>query len=101
LELTVGARAVKIKKAGILTKIIVAVLSIYAVVTLLSIRAQIESAQKQNEELESQIAQQTKTNADLADDIENSGNPDRIKEIARGKLGLVSEGEKVFYDVSN
>ena len=36
-------------------------------------------------------------NADLADAVENSGDPERQADIARNKLGLVEPGEQVIY----
>ena len=46
---------------------------------------------------QAQVAAQTQINADLADAVENSDDPDRQADIARGKLGLVEPGERVFY----
>ena len=44
-----------------------------------------------------QVAAQKQVNADLADAVENSGDPARQSDIARDKLGLVEPGEYVFY----
>ena len=90
------ARAVRIKRAGFLTKLVVLALIIAASVTLLRMRGQIEAAQAQREELRMRVATQTQTNADLRDAIEHSEDPDRQIEIARSKLGLVTPGEKVI-----
>ena len=87
----------RLKKAGILTKIVIFALLIYAAVTLLSLQEQISSAKKQEDLLEGQVKAQVIKNADLSDDIEHSDDTEVIKEIARDKLGLVSPGERVFY----
>jgi len=90
----------KVKKTGVITKIVVAALALYAMTTLLSLHSQIASAEAEKEELQSRIEEQTQTNESLRNDIENKDDPEKIEEIAREKLGLVSEGERVFYDVS-
>ena len=70
---------VKTKKASLLTKLVVLALLIGAATGLLNLRQQILTA-----------------NADLSDAVENSDDPDRQADIARGKLGLVEPGEYIF-----
>ena len=60
-------------------------------------RGQIQRAQSDRDDLAAQVAAQTQVNADLADAVENSGDPERQADIARNKLGLVEPGEYVFY----
>ena len=43
------------------------------------------------------MSAQKQVNADLADAVANSGDPERQADIARDKLGLVEPGEYVFY----
>ena len=88
---------VKTKKAGLLTKIVVLALLIYLATSLLNLQGQIASAQAERDDLSRQVAAQTQANADLADDVENSGDPERQADIARNKLGLVEPGEQVIY----
>ena len=64
---------VKTKKASLLTKLVVLALLIGAATGLLN-----------------------QVNADLSDAVENSDDPDRQADIARGKLGLVEPGEYIF-----
>ena len=87
----------KTKRAGILTKLVVLALLVAAATGLLGLRGQILSAQADLEDLQSQVAAQTQVNADLADAVENSGDPERQADIARSKLGLVEPGERIFY----
>ncbi|WP_186565737.1 septum formation initiator family protein [Lawsonibacter celer] len=87
----------KTKKAGILTKLVVLALLIAAATALLNLRSQILTAQKDLAEAQAQVAAQTQVNADLADAVENSDDPERQADIARSKLGLVAPGERVFY----
>ena len=55
------------------------------------------AAQADLEEAHAPVAAQHQINPDLADAVENSDDPDRQADIARGKLGLVEPGERVFY----
>ena len=87
----------KTKKAGILTKLVVLALLIAAATALLNLRSQILTAQADLEEARAQVASQTQINADLADAVENSDDPERQADIARSKLGLVAPGERIFY----
>ena len=64
--------------------------------SLLNLRQQILTAQSDLAEAEAQVAAQKQVNADLSDAVENSDDPDRQADIARGKLGLVEPGEYIF-----
>ena len=80
----------KTKKASLLTKLVVLALLIGAATGLLNLRQLILTAQSDLAEAEAQV------NADLSDAVENSDDPDRQADIARGKLGLVEPGEYIF-----
>ena len=86
----------KTKKASLLTKLVVLALLIGAATGLLNLRQQILTAQSDLAEAEAQVAAQKQVNADLSDAVENSDDPDRQADIARGKLGLVEPGEYIF-----
>lgn len=86
----------QIKKAGFLTKIVVLALLIAASVTLLRMQGQIAQAQREREELQRQVSDQTQVNADLQDAVDHSGDPDRQADIARNELGLAAPGEKLI-----
>ena len=88
--------AMQTKKAGFLTKIVVLALLIYMATALLNLQAQIRAAQSEQEALSRQVAAQTQENAALADAVADSDDPQRVEEIARDKLNLVSPGDKVF-----
>ena len=87
---------VKTKKASLLTKLVVLALLIGAATGLLNLRQLILTAQSDLAEAEAQVAAQKQVNADLSDAVENSDDPDRQADIARGKLGLVEPGEYIF-----
>lgn len=87
---------VKTKKAGFLTKLVVLALLIYMATALLNLQAQIRNARAGETELSRQVAVQTQENADLADAVAHSDDPQRVEEVAREKLNLVAPGDKVF-----
>lgn len=91
----------KFKKAGIITKIVITALLVYAVVSLVTVRSKTAELNAQTEQLQQQVTDMTQSNAELEYKIEHSEDPDTIEEIARDKLGLVKPGEKIFYDMSN
>ena len=75
---------------------VVLALLIYLAVSLLNLQGRIRETQAQRDSLSRQVAEQTQVNADLAEDVANPDDPERIADIARDKLGLVAPGEKVF-----
>ena len=91
----------KFKKAGIITKIVIAALLVYAVVSLVTVRSKTAALNAQTQQLQQQVTDMTQSNAEREYKIEHSEDADTIEEIARDKLGLVKPGEKIFYDMSN
>lgn len=91
----------KFEKAGIITKIVIAALLVYAVVSLVTVRSKTAALNAQTQQLQQQVTDMTQSNAELEYKIEHSEDADTIEEIARDKLGLVKPGEKIFYDMSN
>ena len=86
----------KLKKASLLTKLVVLALLIGAATGLLNLRQQILTAEADLTEAQSRVAEQKQANAELADAVENSGDPERQADLARSKLGLVEPGEYIF-----
>ena len=86
----------KLKKASLLTKLVVLALLIGTATGLLNLRQQIVAAEADLAEAQAQVAEQKQVNAELADAVENSGDPQRQADLARGKLGLVEPGEYIF-----
>ncbi|HIY16842.1 MAG TPA: cell division protein FtsL [Candidatus Intestinimonas stercorigallinarum] len=84
------------KKAGLLTKLVILALLIYLATALLDMQSQIRQTQAERDSLSRQVAEQTQVNADLAEDVANPDDPQRIADIARDELGLVVPGEKVI-----
>ena len=90
----------KVKHAGLATKLLVLVLLAALAVALLSTQAKLNAAQSEREELDRQVEAQREANAALADDIAHSGDPEYMADIARSKLGLLEPDEIEFVDSS-
>jgi len=91
----------QVKRAGLLTKLLILVLLIAVASSLLELNNRLDQAQAQKNSLIQQVAAQTQVNADLADAIEHSDDLDRIADVARDKLGLVEPGEIIFYSMGD
>ena len=91
----------KLKRASILTKIVILALCAYAVISLLHLKSRLREAEDYNTGLQRQVVQAEQENAGLRYEIEHSGDDATIEDVAREKLGLVKPGEKIFYDVGN
>lgn len=91
----------RVARAGLLTKIVILALLIVVAISLLELNSQVEQAQVEKESLARQVAEQTQINTDLAEAIEHSDDLDRIEEVARDRLGLVKQGEIIFYSMGD
>jgi len=91
----------KFKRAGLVTKIVILAIILYAGISLVSLKVQVSDARETREELQSKVDGVLQTNTELQYAIDHSTDPDTIEDIARNKLGLVKPGEKIFYDVNN
>lgn len=91
----------RVARAGLLTKIVILALLIVVAISLLELNSQVERAQAERASLARQVAEQTQINTDLAESIEHSDDLDRIEEVARDRLGLVKQGEIIFYSMGD
>jgi len=91
----------KFKRAGLITKIVILAIIVYAGITLVSLKMQVSDARETRDALQSQVDGVLQTNTELQYAIDHSTDPNTIEDIARNKLGLVKPGEKIFYDVNN
>ena len=90
----------KVKRAGLATKLLVLVLLAALAVALLSTQAKLSAAQSERDDLVRQVEAQREANAELADDIAHSDDPDYLADIARSRLGLLEPNEIEFVDSS-
>ena len=91
----------KFKKASIFTTLVIAVLMLYAVISLVMVHRQTRQLQNRAATLQQQVSEMTQSNAELQYHIDHSEDDDMIESVAREKLGLVKPGEKIFYDTSD
>ena len=82
------------------TLVIVAVLAAIGL-QLYDLRGQVAAAEAERASYEQQVEEKSRENQSLADDIAQGATPEKMEEIARNELGLVTPGEYVFFDTSN
>ena len=92
--------AVKFKRAGFVTKLVVLVLLIYMATSLLDLRGKIQGIEAQRDTLARQVTDQQLKNQELEDAIANSDDPEMLEQVARDK-GFVKQGEELYVDVAN
>lgn len=85
------------KQGGLILRVLLLVLLVYMVFMLVRVRGQITTASSDLEQLNAQVTEQMQTNTELSNAIENRDDPNYIKDIARERLGLVSQNDWVFY----
>lgn len=89
----------RLRKSSMLTRLIVLALAVYAIVTLLGLQTQISQQEEANTALSEQISATAQENQRLQQAIERVGSREGVEEVARNKLGLVAEGEIIFYNL--
>lgn len=91
----------RFKRSSLLTKILILVLVVYATVTLVSLQNQVTIREAEAERLQAEIETARQENLRLEQAIETLDTDEGVEAVARQKLGLVSKGEIVYYDVGN
>ncbi len=91
----------KVKRSGMLTKLLILILLVAAVTTYLNLRKELQTLSAQQATLERQNEKQRQENDALAAAIAQKDDPERIAAVARDRLGYVAPGEIVFYDSGN
>ena len=86
----------RLKRTGILTKIVIVVLMMYAVVSLIRISDRRADAQAELEDLRRQEAAIAAENDDMQYALDNKDDPDVIRDIARDELGMIDPGEEIY-----
>ena len=68
---------------------------------LMTMRDKLDLARGEQAALEARIARQEQENRSLEAALERAEDPEYLQELARENLGMVTPGQKDFYDVSN
>lgn len=89
----------KLKRAGMLTKVIIVVLLIYFTTSLLDLEGKIQDTEQEIGALQEQVEQQKIQNQQLQLAIENSDDPETLERVAREK-GYVKQGETLYVDIA-
>lgn len=89
------------KRSSIFMKILILVLVVYATATLVSKQEETLALQAQAKELREQIEIIKEENARQRSANQKLDSDEGIESVAREMLGWASDGEIVFYDVSN
>ncbi len=91
----------RVKRAGMLTKLLILILLVATVTTYLNLRKELRVLSDQRVTLERQNAKQRQENDALSAAIAQKDDPERLAAVARERLGYVAPGEIVFYDSGN
>jgi len=86
---------------GVMTVMLLVVLAAALGWKLFDLRDQLKSARAEKDFYTLQVENVEEENEQLKKDIEEGTTPEKVEEIARNELGLVTPGEYVFYDTSN
>ena len=89
------------KRMGLLAAVLILVLLFAFGHRLLRLQDQLDAARAEQSELALRLAEQKQENASLEAALERAEDPEYLQELAREQLGMVSPGQKDFYDVSN
>ena len=68
---------------------------------LLNIRQKLNQAESEQAAMAARVAEQRQENASLEAALARGEDPEYLSALARDRLGMVSPGQKDFYDVSN
>ena len=85
------------RTAGILLRIALVAILIYMIFLLVHVRQQITATPAEIRTLTEEVADQTQTNTELTNAIENRDDPAFLKDVARERLDLVTPNDRVFY----
>lgn len=96
-----GKTAKKSKKRRSPALFVVLVLIAVVGVETVRVFGQIAEAREQEAALSMQVEQKQQENAALRSDISRADDPEFIKELARQRLGMAEQGERIFYDVNH
>lgn len=90
----------QMKRAGLLTKIVVLALLIYMATALLDLRGKLQDYRAEQADLSAQVAQVQQENDALSHALQNKDDPDMLEQVARDK-GFLKPEERAFVDITN
>lgn len=100
-----AADAAKTKQGSQHTSLLAGLLVLLMLVLLgwqlMAMRDKLAGARAEQAALEANVARQTQENRSLEAALEKAEDPEYLQQLARDELGMVSPGQKDFYDISN
>lgn len=91
----------KLKRTGLITKIVILILAVYAIVSLTNIHGRIDEARQNKAELEAERQSLDAGNAVMSSKLAHKDDEETIISIARESLNLVLPGETIYIDNGN
>ncbi|MBR6951779.1 MAG: septum formation initiator family protein [Oscillospiraceae bacterium] len=88
----------KLKRADFITKLVLVLILLFAVVSTVTIRSKTEELRTEIEALHARAAELEIENAELEYYVDHQNDDDVIGNIARKYWGFVRPDEKVYYD---
>ncbi len=88
-------------RAGAFAVLLVLILLFTVGYQLMSIRGKLTAAHAEQSALAAQVARQEQENRSLEAALGRAEDPEYLCQLAREQLGMVSPGQKDFYDVSH
>ena len=89
------------RKSGALAVLVVLALLLAVGYQLMNIRAKLALAEEERSVLTERVARQEQENRSLEAALARAEDPEYLQQLARDRLGMVSPGQKDFYDVSH
>ena len=89
------------RNSGMLAVLLVLALLFTVGWQLVNIRAKLADAEAEQSVLAERVARQEQENRSLEAALERAEDPEYLQQLARDRLGMVSPGQKDFYDVSH
>ena len=86
---------------GFVTVLVLAVLIAVMGIELVQMSGKLAGARQEEAAITAQIQQRRQENEALKSDLSHAGDTAFIMDLAREQLGLVEEGERIFYDVND
>ena len=89
----------RFKRTSLLMKLVILALVVYSTFAIVTLQNKVMEKRAEAEILQTQIDTEKQENFRLEQAIDNLDTQEGIEAVARQKLGMVSRGEIVFYDV--
>lgn len=89
------------KNRSALTLAVVLLLIGIVGVQLVRVHGEIDESHAEDQELSMEASRKTKENQALQEDLDRADDPAFWDELAREKLDLAEQGERIFYDVNH